>query len=66
MIRIGVFALAAIPSGASILTQSPARDPAILVDGHVDMTNRVYWEGIDPWTPQPVGQRDTHELVSPA
>ena len=34
MIRIGVVALP-IPSGASVLTQSPARDPAIPVDDHV-------------------------------
>jgi len=30
----------------------------ILADGHVHITNRVYWEGIDPWKPQPVGQFD--------
>jgi membrane dipeptidase len=24
----------------------------------VHITNRVYWEGIDPWKPQPVGQFD--------
>ena len=27
----------------------------IMVDGHVHITNRVYWEGIDPWDPQPFG-----------
>ena len=30
----------------------------ILADGHVHITNRVYWEGIDPWKPQSVGQFD--------
>ena len=28
---------------------------SIVVDGHVHITNRVYWEGIDPWEPQPFG-----------
>jgi membrane dipeptidase len=27
----------------------------IVADGHVHITNRVYWEGIDPWQPQPFG-----------
>lgn len=27
--------------------QSPS--PAILMDGHVHVTNRIYWEKIDPW-----------------
>jgi membrane dipeptidase len=30
-------------------------DPAIIVDGHTHITNRVYWEAIDPWEPQPFG-----------
>ena len=30
----------------------------LLVDGHVHITNRVYWEGIDPWKPQPIGDFD--------
>lgn len=25
------------------------------MDGHVHITNRVYWEGLDPWQPQPFG-----------
>jgi membrane dipeptidase len=25
-------------------------DPEIVMDGHVHITNRIYWEGIDPWT----------------
>jgi len=27
----------------------------LIVDGHVHITNRVYWEGIDPWIPQAQG-----------
>jgi membrane dipeptidase len=33
-------------------------DSAIIVAGHEHITNRVYFEGIDPWTPQPVGVWD--------
>jgi hypothetical protein len=27
----------------------------LIVDGHVHITNRVYWEGLNPWQPQPFG-----------
>ncbi len=27
----------------------------LLMDGHVHVTNRIYWEKIDPWTPQSFG-----------
>jgi membrane dipeptidase len=30
-------------------------DMPLIVDGHVHITNRVYWEGLDPWQPQPFG-----------
>ena len=33
-------------------------DSATIVAGHEHITNRVYLEGIDPWTPQPVGVWD--------
>ena len=33
-------------------------DEAIVVDGHVHITNRVYWEGIDPWEVQETGLWD--------
>ena len=33
-------------------------DDAIVVDGHVHITNRVYWEGIDPWELQATGLWD--------
>ena len=35
--------------------QSPGFQP-LLVEGHAHITNRVYWEGIDPWKAQSVGQ----------
>jgi len=28
---------------------------AVVVDGHTHITNRMYWERIDPWEPQPFG-----------
>ena len=31
-------------------------DDAIVVDGHTHITNRVFWEGIDPWTAQASGR----------
>jgi membrane dipeptidase len=30
-------------------------DPEIVMDGHVHITNRIYWEGIDPWVPTKQG-----------
>lgn len=33
-------------------------EQAIVVDGHVHITNRVYWEGIDPWKVQETGLWD--------
>ena len=30
----------------------------LLADGHVHITNRVYWEGIDPWKVQATGDWD--------
>src|SRR4051812_1430601 len=41
--------------GAARQVQTPA---PLLMDGHVHIMNRVYWEGIDPWKPQPVGDWD--------
>jgi membrane dipeptidase len=31
-------------------TSAPAA-PVIFMDGHVHVTNRIYWEKIDPWQP---------------
>lgn len=36
------------------MPSDPAELP-LIVDGHVHITNRVYWEGLDPWQPQPFG-----------
>ncbi|WP_426955670.1 dipeptidase [Muricoccus radiodurans] len=41
--------------GGRAVAQAPVPEVPILMDGHVHITNRVYWEGIDPWQPQPVG-----------
>jgi membrane dipeptidase len=39
--------------------QSPQRPVRpLLMDGHTHITNRVHWEGIDPWTRQSVGTFD--------
>ncbi len=61
--QIGAGALAAIapavglPSGglSQIAASSPAAEQPLLMDGHVHITNRIYWEGIDPWQPIGVG-----------
>jgi hypothetical protein len=29
--------------------------PRYIIDGHVHITNRAYWEGLDPWLPQGYG-----------
>jgi membrane dipeptidase len=42
----------------SALVTAQTQRPALFMDGHVHITNRVYWEGIDPWTPQRTGQWD--------
>jgi len=37
---------------AALAQTSPAQTaPFILMDGHVHITNRIYWEKIDPWQP---------------
>ena len=43
-------ALAPQAFGASALAQG---GPPLLMDGHVHIINRVYWEGIDAWQEQP-------------
>lgn len=52
-----LLAVAAVAS-AVVIGQAPRPGPALLMDGHTHITNRVYWEGIDPWKPQPVGMFD--------
>jgi membrane dipeptidase len=39
---------------AEAQTTAPS-GPPILMDGHVHITSRVYWEKIDPWKPQATG-----------
>src|SRR6201990_2526930 len=47
---------AAVAAGGRVSAVSAANgDPEIVMDGHVHITNRVYWEGIDPWTPTKQG-----------
>lgn len=56
MIRVHVGALLlALLSGVATTAQTSLQRRPILMDGHVHITNRVYWEGIDPWQPQPAG-----------
>lgn len=47
-----LFVLAQTPTAAKLHAD------AIVVDGHVHITNRVYWEGIDPWKEQKTGLWD--------
>ncbi len=51
-----VIALAQAPAGGRQAVDSAAlHQSAIVFAGHEHITNRAYSEGIDPWTPQPVG-----------
>jgi len=57
----GVLVVGLLLTGRYFLgAQSTAalHDDAIVVDGHVHITNRVYWEGIDPWEVQTTGLWD--------
>src|SRR5438105_1186664 len=51
----GSFVLMAMGTPLFCQVRTP---PTLLMDGHVHITNRVYWEGIDPWKPQPIGPWD--------
>jgi membrane dipeptidase len=57
VIRVLSMAAIALATNA-ILAGQAATAPRLLVDGHVHITNRVYWEGIDPWEPQLIGAWD--------
>lgn len=49
------------PAGEQVRTpgtSAPRPERAIVVDGHEHITNRVYFEGIDPWKPQETGLWD--------
>jgi len=41
-------------AGCSTIGPAPA-DAPVFMDGHVHITNRIYWEKIDPWTPHDGG-----------
>jgi membrane dipeptidase len=50
--------VAGLPDGLNWATSASAAeaDPVeIVMDGHVHITNRIYWEGIDPWIPTKQG-----------
>jgi hypothetical protein len=47
-----------ILAATAIVSAQVRTPPPLLVDGHVHITNRVCWEGIDPWKPQPIGPWD--------
>ena len=53
---LGAGALAAAHGTRSAWAQQPQQQPAtpaLFMDGHVHITNRVYWEKADFWQPQP-------------
>jgi membrane dipeptidase len=56
--RTLLVALIVIATASVGITRQAQRPPTLLMDGHVHITNRVYWEGIDPWKQQPVGDWD--------
>lgn len=59
MTRLKIVGMVGVVLSVGTLTlaqRSPA--PPILMDGHVHITNRVYWEGIDPWKPSQIGLFD--------
>lgn len=58
VLRGGALGAAALLAGRTgLATEAFAADnaPEIIMDGHVHITNRIYWEGIDPWTPTQQG-----------
>ena len=58
-----VIAVVLLVSGREAGSAQPAsaaalHEEAIVVDGHVHITNRVYWTGFDPWEAQETGLWD--------
>jgi membrane dipeptidase len=49
----GATALGVVPLIGACASASGdgSSDVPIVMDGHVHVTNRIYWENIDPWTP---------------
>jgi len=54
----GISVAAAFFVAASLSFGQARSAQPLLVDGHVHITNRVYWEAIDPWKAQPLGDWD--------
>lgn len=52
---LGAAALVADRTGLATKAFAADNAPEIIMDGHVHITNRIYWEGIDPWTPTKQG-----------
>jgi len=50
--------LLVVTCASLLVAQGPRPTPTLLMDGHVHITNRVYYEGIDPWKPQATGLWD--------
>jgi membrane dipeptidase len=51
-------AAAQAASTADIQPSNPSRSrrrTPILMDGHVHVTNKIFWLGVDPWKPSPTG-----------
>jgi membrane dipeptidase len=44
---------AAMPGAFGVSSAQGQGGPPLLMDGHVHIINRVYWEGIDAWQEQP-------------
>ena len=50
---LGAGALGALAPDVLGEAAAQAQAPTLMMDGHVHIINRVYWEGIDVWQPQP-------------
>jgi membrane dipeptidase len=55
ILKWGAAAAAVAASGWTSAASAADGNPEIVMDGHVHITNRIYWEGIDPWTPTKQG-----------
>lgn len=51
----GMGAAAALGATGCASIDGGSGDKPILMDGHVHVTNRIYWEQSDPWQPQQTG-----------
>ena len=58
---IAAGSLMPVNRSTALAQRSPAaalHEDAIVIDGHKHITNRVYWEGLDPWKAQQTGLDD--------